>query len=641
MRNIVTVLCFLFFSSQGFAQGSFPSDNGLFNLNYLKGCVSTEIILQPSDTTGTPFICFDADLSDIASNNTCFGGPAQSAADFRNTYEEPGIYNILFLKQLSNSQVYDSITIEILEPSEPFVALSNCDDGLVVNLNSDEEIFDFYTIDFGDGSGVQQYPINAFPILYQYGDPTQEYSMELSGSFDNTGNSNCENIEITKTFIPDELGEQEGQINTLEILSENSFEIAFDLNPNQIYQLQIKQNQDGDFETVATFSDQASGSYIFEDRDLRDDFYCARIRAESLCNGDELLSNEVCTIQLTGEVQLGGNQLNWNDFSFENSELLKNGEVIHSGDAPFLDRGVLCGQLDEYQVRSIDPNDIEVVSLPLEIRSITGTPTIPISQIATNVLSNTELELTWEVPQGLQLDNYVIYKKRGLDEDYFKLDTVSTNSYTDIGNGFFERNFYYSVAYINRCGGVSPVRTVAPNILLELDQEESIIQFSWNSFTGFDSLLTEYVLVKYDDNMNVLEEYSRGDDTSFSEDIAQSDEQLTFYQVQARSESGLVAYSNLVRYKIPSIFFVPTGFTPNGDARNEEIKVLGKFIGEVEFSIYNRWGTLIFRSDSIEIGWDGYLTNRPAPEGTYSFTIRVRDEYGEEYFKSGVFNLIR
>ena len=141
--------------------------------------------------------------------------------------------------------------------------------------------------------------------------------------------------------------------------------------------------------------------------------------------------------------------------------------------------------------------------------------------------------------------------------------------------------------------------------------------------------------------MNLLAENDIGNQTNYRENIAQSEDQLSSYQIEAYSENGLVARSNLLRYKIPSSFFVPTGFSPNQDPFNQEIKVVGKFIEEVEFSVYNRWGTLIFRSNSIEVGWDGYLPSRPAPEGTYSYTVRVKDKYGEEYYKSGVFNLIR
>lgn len=641
MRILLLIIFLVLNSGSLWAQGSFTSENGLFSVNYLKGCEFTQIEVTPINATGTPFICFDADLSDIGANNDCFGNPAQTAEDFRFTYQDAGTYNILFLRQLSNSQVYDSITIEIIDPITPFVSLSSCNDDLVLDLDPQQETFDFYTVDFGDGSAPQEYSINAFPFTYQYGDPTQEFTMTVTGSFNNTGNNNCGNNVFTKTFIPIEQNEEEAAINSLEILSESSFEISYSLNENQSYQLQLKQNENGNYQNVATFSDMENGSYTFQNVNLDENFYCARIITTSQCDGQELISNEVCTIQFSATADLEGNILDWNHFSFENSEVLKNGQVIHSGNAPFVDENVLCGQTDQYQISVIDETGIEIVSLVTEVTAISGTPTIPISQISTNVLSDNELELSWEVPQGLQPDRFIIYKKRSPNEDFFRLDTTSTNTYVDQGIAFFDRIYYYSVAYINSCGGISPVRTIASNILLKLNQDESIINFNWNSFTGFNSQLREYVIVKYDENMNLLDENNIGLDTVYSENIAQSNDQLVFYQVEAYSESGLIAYSNLLRYKIPSSFYVPSGFSPNGDALNEEIQVVGKFIEEVEFSIYNRWGTLIFRSNALEQGWDGFLPNRPAPEGTYSYTVRVTDKYGEEYYKSGVFNLIR
>lgn len=641
MRTLLLIIFLVLNSFSLWAQGSFTSENGLFSVNYLKGCEFTQIEVTPINATGTPFICFDADLSDIGANNDCFGNPAQEAEDFRFTYQDAGTYNILFLRQLSNSQVYDSITVEIIDPSTPFVSLSSCNDDLVLDLDPQQETFDFYTVDFGDGSVPQEYSINAFPFTYQYGDPTQEFTMTVTGSFNNTGNNNCSNNVFTNTFIPVEQNEEAASINSLEILSENSFEMDFSLNENQTYQLQLKQNENGNYENVANFSGMENGSYTFQNLNLDENFYCARIITTSQCNGQELVSNEVCTIQFSATADLEGNILDWNHFSFENSQLLKNGQVIHTGNAPYVDENVLCGQTDQYQISVIDEAGIEIVSLVKEVTAISGTPTIPISQISTNVLSDNEVELTWEVPQGLQPDRFIIYKKRNPNEDFFRLDTTSTNTYVDQGIAFFDRIYYYSIAYINSCGGISPVQTIASNILLKLDQDESIINFNWNSFTGFNSQLREYVIVKYDENMNLLDENNIGLDTVYSENIAQSNDQLVFYQVEAYSESGLIAYSNLLRYKIPSSFYVPSGFSPNGDALNEEIHVVGKFIEEVEFSIYNRWGTLIFRSNSLEKGWDGFLPTRPAPEGTYSYTVRVKDKYGEEYYKSGVFNLIR
>jgi gliding motility-associated-like protein len=624
------------------AQGTFPSENGLFTVNYLKGCASTQVELTPTSTAGSLFICFDSDLSDLVSNNPCLGEqPAQSIDDFRFTYEEPGVYNILFLRQFPSSQEFDSITIEIVEPSAPFVAVSTCGDDVIMDVNPEEEIFDLFTLDFGDGSGTQEYAISDFPFSYQYPDPSQSYTLSVVGAFNDSGNNNCSNTLFTRTFVPANQTEQAGSISRVEILTENSFEIEYELNASQVYELQLAENESGVFQTITTFSGIDGGVYTFQSLHLNANVYCARIRAVSTCTNQELLSNQVCTISLTGVAQADGNLLDWNHESFQNSDVLKNGEVIYSGNAPFLDENVLCGQNDLYQIIATDANGIEVTSLPLEIAALVGTPSIPIREIATNVLSESELELSWDVPDGLEPDYYIIYKRRSTSESFVRFDTTSMTSYLDEGFGFDERIFFYSVSYVTACGGISPVVTSAPNILLTVSQSESIINFNWNSYTGFDSLLSNYVLKKYDDNMNLLEENVLDTELTFSEDLAQSNEQLSFYQVEAYSVNGLIAFSNLLRYKIPSSFFVPTAFTPNGDGLNEVIKVEGNFIEEVEFSIYNRWGNLIFRSNALESGWDGFLPNRPAPEGTYSYTVRVQDRYGEEYFKTGVFNLIR
>ena len=121
--------------------------------------------------------------------------------------------------------------------------------------------------------------------------------------------------------------------------------------------------------------------------------------------------------------------------------LLKNGEIIHSGNAPYVDVNVLCGQTDVYSVVTRDQNGIELTSIPIEVSAITGSPTIPITQIATNVLSDSELELSWEVPAGLQPSNFIVYKKRNINDEYFEVDTTGTNSYIDIGTAFTTRNF--------------------------------------------------------------------------------------------------------------------------------------------------------------------------------------------------------
>ncbi|MDZ4808788.1 MAG: gliding motility-associated C-terminal domain-containing protein, partial [Bacteroidota bacterium] len=61
--------------------------------------------------------------------------------------------------------------------------------------------------------------------------------------------------------------------------------------------------------------------------------------------------------------------------------------------------------------------------------------------------------------------------------------------------------------------------------------------------------------------------------------------------------------------KCPNGFYMPTGFTPNKDGRNDVLKPL--IFGNViyyRFSIYNRWGQKIFETNDLQKGWDGKLS---------------------------------
>lgn len=53
-------------------------------------------------------------------------------------------------------------------------------------------------------------------------------------------------------------------------------------------------------------------------------------------------------------------------------------------------------------------------------------------------------------------------------------------------------------------------------------------------------------------------------------------------------------------------FFMPSGFTPNNDGNNDNLKpLLSRNLKNYQFWIYNRWGQLIFYSTDSKKGWDG------------------------------------
>ncbi len=90
----------------------------------------------------------------------------------------------------------------------------------------------------------------------------------------------------------------------------------------------------------------------------------------------------------------------------------------------------------------------------------------------------------------------------------------------------------------------------------------------------------------------------------------------------------------------PTIF-VPNTFTPNGDGENDEVLVRGGNITSMEFSIFNRWGELVFETTDQSIGWDGNYKGKIGEPAVYVYHLRVRCNEGQNYFTKGNITLLR
>ncbi len=95
--------------------------------------------------------------------------------------------------------------------------------------------------------------------------------------------------------------------------------------------------------------------------------------------------------------------------------------------------------------------------------------------------------------------------------------------------------------------------------------------------------------------------------------------------------------------------FVPTGFTPNGDSRNDLLTVLAREGLEADirtFRIFDRWGEVVYETNDISpnemtAGWDGTFRGEPMQPGVYLWFIELEYTDGlTETFK-GQTTLIR
>lgn len=88
-------------------------------------------------------------------------------------------------------------------------------------------------------------------------------------------------------------------------------------------------------------------------------------------------------------------------------------------------------------------------------------------------------------------------------------------------------------------------------------------------------------------------------------------------------------------------FYIPSVFTPNGDLLNDQFRVYGNCIKNIDFSIYNRWGLKLYHTKDLHVGWDGTHLNETAPADVYSYIAKVVFLNGETKEKVGEFLLVR
>jgi gliding motility-associated-like protein len=94
------------------------------------------------------------------------------------------------------------------------------------------------------------------------------------------------------------------------------------------------------------------------------------------------------------------------------------------------------------------------------------------------------------------------------------------------------------------------------------------------------------------------------------------------YSLTASNICGIdTASFNLSIRDINCRFFLPTAFTPNLNAINDNYKPVTFNVDEMTYVIYNRWGEKIFEGNVNDNGWDGTYGGKDAPIGYYVVVV--------------------
>ncbi len=140
---------------------------------------------------------------------------------------------------------------------------------------------------------------------------------------------------------------------------------------------------------------------------------------------------------------------------------------------------------------------------------------------------------------------------------------------------------------------------IGDKVKLPIDNQYGTINFTWNPSDGLTCLQCAYPLAQplKDIQYNVI--MKDNNNCGFSS--------TGVFKIIVKPETHVK---------------LPTTFTPNGDGINDIIYVKGWGVKSLEtFEIYNRWGELIFKTNNIDEGWDGYYKGELQNNDVYAYKV--------------------
>lgn len=206
-------------------------------------------------------------------------------------------------------------------------------------------------------------------------------------------------------------------------------------------------------------------------------------------------------------------------------------------------------------------------------------------------------------------------------------------------------------AYTN--GGSYNVSLIARNVRGCLDTAmRTIIIENFQPFAGNDTIIVQGERINFRARGGYFYTWTPGtylDNTTVFNPRGHYPDIGTFgYNVNIRSENGCVGDDSLyVRVVRQASIFVPSGFSPNGDGRNDLLRPIA--IGHARinyFRIFNRWGQQVFSSSAFGEGvkgegWDGTVKGEPQDMGTYFWVLSTTNRFGQEEMIKGDATLVR
>ena len=298
------------------------------------------------------------------------------------------------------------------------------------------------------------------------------------------------------------------------------------------------------------------------------------------------------------------------------------------------------------------------VEMTFDYQDTPATPVLEAALVRTDLAPGVPVEVRVNVGEGYQGHEYELQRLNKDTDSWTGLERKGTANpeviFTDYDVNTDEFSYRYRIAVYNECEQLVSQSQEAETMLLQGFRNDELgmqrHNLSWSHYDGFPFGVDRYeVLVKTTtdpSNYGQPLETMDANRSNFNRNVSDmtGDPGLFCYQiiaVEVDPEGDLeAASSNWLCLVEEPVVWLPNAFTPNGDDLNDwypwtaEAPNVG-FIGDApegssnfRLSIFNRWGNVVYETESIGTPWDGKVNGKLVPNGVYMVKCQYIDGIG-------------
>jgi gliding motility-associated-like protein len=216
------------------------------------------------------------------------------------------------------------------------------------------------------------------------------------------------------------------------------------------------------------------------------------------------------------------------------------------------------------------------------------------------------------------------------------------------------KSYTYRARIVDSCGNPTLIANEVTTILLEVQTDElALINYlNWSPYYGFDGSILNYAIYRgiggvFDPTPIALVSAGTFNYLDDVNAVSLTNGKICYYVEALESFNSYgfaeIGRSNVVCPIFTPLIYIPNAFTPGGS--NSVFLPIVSLVdpADYRFTVFDRWGQVIFQSTTIGEGWDGKHphNNQVAETGTYNYVLQVKDGNGQEVTRRGHVSLLR